>query len=44
MISSGYIDGRELIQPVVSFAEAAEAYSTYLDQFPEKSIKLGIRF
>jgi len=44
MISTGYIDGREIIQPVVSFAEAADAYSTYLDKFPEQSIKLGIRF
>ena len=44
MISTGYIDGREIIQPVVSFAEAVDAYSTYLDKFPEQSIKLGIRF
>lgn len=44
MISTGYIDGRDLIQPIVSFNEAAEAYSIYLDQFPEQSIKLGIRF
>lgn len=44
MISTGYIDGREIIQPVVAFNKAADAYSTYLDKFPEQSIKLGIRF
>lgn len=44
MITSGYLDGRELIQPVVPFAEADEAYSLYLDKSPEKSIKLGIQF
>ena len=44
MILSGQLDGTDLIQPVVSFHEAADAYSTYLDKFPERSIKLGIRF
>jgi threonine dehydrogenase-like Zn-dependent dehydrogenase len=44
MITSGYISGDNLIQPVVPFAEAAEAYTTYLDKYPEQSIKLGIYF
>jgi threonine dehydrogenase-like Zn-dependent dehydrogenase len=44
MIISGYIDGSDLIHPVVPFVQAAEAYSTYLDKFPEQTIKLGISF
>ena len=44
MLMSGYLDCTDIIQPVVSFKEAAEAYSIHVDQHPEGSIKLGIRF
>ncbi|MBD0365676.1 MAG: zinc-binding alcohol dehydrogenase [Flavisolibacter sp.] len=44
LMVNGFIDGAEVIQPVVPFSEAAEAYITNVDQHPERSIKLGIVF
>lgn len=44
LLNSGYLDGRPVVDPLVPFAEAAQAYKLYLDQSPQKSIKLGIRF
>lgn len=44
MLTSGYLDGIHVIQPVVSFEDAVAAYSINVDQHPERSIKLGIEF
>jgi threonine dehydrogenase-like Zn-dependent dehydrogenase len=44
MLTSGYLDCINIIQPVVNFEEAAEAYVINVDQHPEGSIKLGIKF
>jgi len=43
-IIEGYIDCVDIINPVVPFAMADEAYSINVDQYPERSIKLGINF
>lgn len=43
-ITTGHLDGRDIVQPIVPFAQAAEAYSLYLDKSPQQSIKLGIQF
>ncbi len=43
-IVSGYINCVDIINPVVPFSEAAQAYSINVDQNPERSIKLGIEF
>jgi hypothetical protein len=32
------------VQPVVPFDLAAEAYREYVDEHPERSVKLGVRF
>ena len=40
---NGYLDCEEIIDPVVPFAESAEAYMRYVDQHPEKSIKMGVQ-
>jgi threonine dehydrogenase-like Zn-dependent dehydrogenase len=43
-ILDGIIDGTMIIDPIVPFSESAEAYISYVDEHPENSIKLGIRF
>ena len=42
LLTQGFLDGREIIQPVVPTAEAIGAYHHYVDQHPDQSIKLGI--
>jgi hypothetical protein len=32
------------VQPVVPFEQAAEAYREYVDEHPERSVKLGVVF
>lgn len=44
MLMCGYLNCLDIIQPIVSFKEADEAYAIHIDQHPEGSIKLGIRF
>ena len=44
MLASGEIDCQRIVDPVVSFAEAAGAYEEYVDRNPHESIKLGIAF
>src|SRR5215217_1582628 len=44
LMLNDFIDGEDIIQPIVSFSAAAEAYITNVDQHPERSIKLGITF
>ena len=40
---SGRVSTEGIITPIVPFADAAEAYRA-IDEHPEDSIKLGIRF
>jgi len=44
MICKGSIRGDEIVSPVVSFEESAEAYCKYVDTSPELSVKLGVAF
>jgi threonine dehydrogenase-like Zn-dependent dehydrogenase len=42
-LTSGHLSASGIITPIVRFAESAEAYRA-IDEHPEQSIKLGIRF
>lgn len=42
LVSSGCIRCDNIVQPVVNFADCAEAYHEYIVAHPEKSIKLGV--
>lgn len=42
-LASGRLDARGIVTPIVPFAESVEAYRA-IDEHPEQSIKLGIRF
>jgi threonine dehydrogenase-like Zn-dependent dehydrogenase len=44
LLTSGKLHCEDIINPVVPFEECARAYEKYVDQNPEKSIKLGIKF
>lgn len=44
LLMNGYLDCGDIIDPVVPFAESAESYMHYIDQHPEESIKMGVRF
>ena len=44
MLSNGDLDCREMIYPVVSLSESAEAYMKYLDKEPDLSIKMAVDF
>jgi threonine dehydrogenase-like Zn-dependent dehydrogenase len=44
LLASGRIACGEIVQPVVRFDQATEAYREYVDEHPERSVKLGIRF
>lgn len=44
MLMNGYLDCTDIVYPIIPFEEAAEGFCTYVDQEPEKSIKLGITF
>lgn len=44
MLQQGLIACENIIDPVVSFEEAATGYEQFVDQHPEHSIKLGVRF
>ncbi len=41
---NGYLDCEEIIDPVVPFAESAEAYMRYVDQHPEKVSKWVFKY
>lgn len=43
IIDERLLDCEEVIDPVVPFAESAEAYMRYVDQHPEESIKMGVQ-
>ena len=44
LLASGKIVCEQIVQPIVSFSEAAEAYREYVDEHPERSVKLGVLF
>lgn len=44
LLMSGYINCEEIINPVVSFTDSAEAYCKFVDQEPHLSIKLGVEY
>lgn len=44
MLASGELDCSEIINPIVTFEESPEAFCKYVDQEPDKSIKLGVTF
>ncbi len=44
MLMNGYLDCEEIVDPVVPFAESAEAFCHYVDLHPEESVKLGVTF
>lgn len=43
-LMNGYLDCEDLLDPVVPFAESAEAFCEYVDNHPESSVKLGVSF
>jgi threonine dehydrogenase-like Zn-dependent dehydrogenase len=44
MLSNKYINAEQIIDPIVPFSESAEAFTHYVAQHPEESIKMGIQF
>lgn len=44
MLSNGWFQTDDIVYPVVPFAESAMAFKEVVDEHPEKSIKLGVRF
>ncbi|MCL6547585.1 MAG: zinc-binding alcohol dehydrogenase [Alicyclobacillus sp.] len=44
MLKAGLLNCEEVIDPVVPFPESDRAYEEYVDQHPERSIKLGVSF
>jgi threonine dehydrogenase-like Zn-dependent dehydrogenase len=44
MLAEGALDCEAIIDPVVPFAESASAYEEFVDQHPDRSIKMGIVF
>jgi len=44
LLASGKLQCEDIVYPVVPFEESAEAYETYVDRHPERSIKLGVEF
>ncbi len=44
MLMTGFLDGSEIVHPILPFAESDEAYMYFVDKHPEESIKLGISF
>jgi threonine dehydrogenase-like Zn-dependent dehydrogenase len=44
LLAGGRIACERIVQPVVPFGDAAEAYREYVDEHPERSVKLGVAF
>lgn len=44
MLSNGYLNCEDIINPIVPFQEAAESFMYYVDKHPEESIKMGVTF
>ena len=43
LLAAGRLRCEQVVQPVVHFSEAVEAYRE-IDEHPERSVKLGVRF
>jgi 2-desacetyl-2-hydroxyethyl bacteriochlorophyllide A dehydrogenase len=43
LLVAGRLRCEPIVQPVVPFDEAADAYREYVDEHPERSVKLGVR-
>ncbi|KWW18192.1 MULTISPECIES: zinc-binding alcohol dehydrogenase [Peribacillus] len=44
LLMNGYLNCEDIIEPIVTFEQSAEAYMEYVDQHPELSIKMGIDY
>lgn len=44
MLFERYIDAEAIIDPIVPLSQSAEAFTHYVAQHPEESIKLGVQF
>ena len=44
MLASGTVNCGNIIDPVVPFEQAPEAYERYVDRHPERAVKLGVAF
>jgi threonine dehydrogenase-like Zn-dependent dehydrogenase len=44
LLAAGRIACEEIVQPVVRFEDAAGAYREFVDEHPERSVKLGVVF
>jgi threonine dehydrogenase-like Zn-dependent dehydrogenase len=44
LLMNGYLNCADIIQPIVTFENSADAYMEYVDQHPELSIKMGIEY
>ncbi|SFC66433.1 Threonine dehydrogenase [Bacillus sp. OV322] len=44
LLMNGYLNCEDIIEPIVTFEESADAYMKYIDQHPELSIKMGIEY
>lgn len=44
LLASNRLTGEPIIQPIVPFAESPAAYREYVDEHPDRSVKLGVRF
>ncbi len=44
LLEHGLLDGEGIIDPVVPFSESDRAFEKYVNEEPDKSIKLGVRF
>jgi len=43
LLARGQLDGAPIVQPIVSFDDVVDAYRA-IDEHPERSVKLGVRF
>jgi threonine dehydrogenase-like Zn-dependent dehydrogenase len=44
LLVQGRVACESIVQPVVRFADAADAYREYVDEHPERSVKMGVVF
>jgi hypothetical protein len=44
LLAAGRIACEEIVQPVVRFEDVVEACREYVDEHPERSVKLGVVF
>jgi threonine dehydrogenase-like Zn-dependent dehydrogenase len=44
LLATGRLQCEHIVQPVVAFDQVVEAYREYVDEHPERSVKLGVAF